>query len=183
MPYLGLFALLIVDASLLGQSMPPETPSEESIEQFEVPVDTKLEVLPFVIEGSVENFDPEERAKELVKTISRKWCGTYSSFKDGSSQTATLLISKVKPIGQIVALQGQLLINGRNTQIRGNLNAKSNQIELIPLSNKWIFDIEPGGIFVGLQGPKRFIFNSPRLTDYGGILDLNKDCKDEISKT
>ena len=50
---LGLIELLIVDASYLGQSMPPEASSEAPIEQLEAPLDTKLQVLPFVIEGSV----------------------------------------------------------------------------------------------------------------------------------
>ena len=183
MPFLGLLGLLLGDASVLEQAMPPIIASEAPLQELESSSpDATLKVLPFVIEGSVESFDPVKKAQELAQTISRKWCGTYSSFNDGSRINVTLLFSKVKPIGQIVSLDGQLLIDGSEVDLRGNLNAQSNQIELLIISNQRILDIEPGGTFLGLAGLERLLWNSPRLNNPGGYIDLNSKCSAQSSK-
>ena len=174
MPFLELFGLLIANALSLEQSIPNAVLEEVPLELLQLAPDTKIEVLPFVLEGSVDNFDPAERAKELEKRISRKWCGTYRSFKTGETLDVTLLLSQVKSIGQIVAIQGDVLIDQMKIKFSGNLNAKSNQTELILLSNKLISDIEPGGIFLGLEGAKNFVLKPSRLNHLGGRLDFNK---------
>ena len=176
MPFLGFFGLLIADASLLKQSIPRSVVQEVQLDQLQLAPDTKIEVLPFELEGSVESFDPIVRAKELDKKISRKWCGTYRSFNVGSDLDVTLHLSKVKPIGQIVAFQGDVFVDHIKTKFRGNLNVKSNQAELIFLSNKLISDIEPGGIFLGLEGIKSFAWRPSRLNHPGGQLDFKKSC-------
>jgi len=177
MPFLELFALLIANASRLEQSMPTSVEREVPLEQLQLAPDLDIEVLPFVIEGSVENFDPVENAKELAEKLSRKWCGTYSSFNDGSKFDVTLLLSQVDFIGQIVDVRGEIFIDGLRARVRGNLNAKSNQIELIVISNQLIVDIEPGSVFLGLEGMKSLVNKSSRLNNLGGRLDLfNIDC-------
>ena len=179
---LGLLELLIVDASRLEQSMPLDIPSEAPLQQLESPSAPNLEVLPFVLEGSVDTFDSLERAKELARTIPRKWCGTYRSFDDSSNFDVILLLSKVKAIGQIVSLEGQLLIDGKKTNLRGNLNAKSNQVELIVAPRQWGSDLQTGGIFIGLDGMKSLIWNSSSLNKLGGRLNMNEVCDEEESK-
>ena len=174
MPFLELVGLLIANAVPLEQSIPNSVIERAPLEQLQLAPDTKIEVLPFVLEGSVDSFDPAERAKEMEKRISRKWCGIYRSFKTGETLDVTLLLSKVKSIGQIVTLRGDVLIDQTKTKFNGNLNAKSNQTELILLSNKWISDIEPGGIFLGLEGAKNFVWKPSRLNHLGGRLDFNK---------
>ena len=183
MPLLGLLELLIVDASRLEQSMPLDIRSEAPLQQLELPSTPNLEVLPFVIEGSVDTFDPVERAKELAQTISRKWCGTYRSFDNSSNFDVILSFSKIKPIGQMVALHGQLLIDGQKMNVRGNLHAKSNQIELIVDSNYLNSNLSLGGIFVGLDGLKSLIWNSPSLNKPGGSMNLNEACDHQDSKS
>jgi len=177
MPFLELFALLMGNASRLEQSMPTSVEREVPIEKLQLAPDLDIEVLPFVIEGSVENFDPVEQAKELAKKLSRKWCGTYRSFNDGSKFDVTLLFSQVEFIGQIVDLRGEIFIDGLRAKVRGNLNAKSNQIELIVISDQLIVDIEPGSVFFGLEGMRSLVNKASRLNNLGGRLDmLNIDC-------
>ena len=177
MPFLELFALLMGNASGLEQSMRASVEREAPLEQLQLAPDLDIEVLPFVIEGSVENFDPIEKAKELAKKLSGKWCGTYSSFNDGSKFDVTLLFSQVDFIGQIVDVRGEIFIDGLRAKVRGNINAKSNQIELIVISDQLIVDIEPGSVFLGLEGMKSLVNKSSRLNNLGGRLDLfDIDC-------
>ena len=183
MPFLGLLELLIVGASIVKQSMPSDIRSEVPLQKLEPFFDQKPEVLPFVIEGSVESLDPIQRAKELALTISRRWCGNYRSFNNNSTNNVTLLFSQIKPIGQIVSFYGQLIIDEEQAKIRGSLNAKSNQVELMVLSNYRMIDLESGGTFVGLYGLKRLLWNSPKLNDLGGIINLNDTCGDKNLKT
>ena len=183
MPFLELFGMLIANALPLDQSIPDLVLEELPLEQLQLAPDTKIQALPFVLEGSVESFDPVERAEKLEKKISRKWCGTYRSFKTGSNLDVTLFLSQVKSIGQIVAIQGDVLIDQIKIKFSGNLNAKSKQTELIFLSTKFISDIEPGGIFLGLEGAKSFVWKPSRLNHLGGRLDFNKSCEKVNLKT
>ncbi|WP_320666759.1 hypothetical protein [Prochlorococcus sp. MIT 1307] len=176
------FQLLVANASVLEQSMPSAIKDEPLIQEMQVAPEPKIEVIPFVIEGSVESFDSIERAKEIAKTLARKWCGTYSSFNDGSKLDLTLFFSQVKPIGQIVVLHGEVLIDGVTTSISGNINARSNQIELILISNQLIAGIEPGGTFLGLDGIKSLAWKPSRLNDSGGRLDFKNTCSKVNSK-
>jgi len=180
MPLLGLFELLIAHVPPIEQAISPAWTQEAPVVQL--PLEQEIKVVPFFIEGSVDDFDSIERARKLTNSMPRKWCGTYSSFNDGSNVEVTLDLIDVQPIGQIVDIGGEILIGGYRKDFRGNLNAKSNQTQFIIVTNEWIFDIEPGGTFVGLGDAKKFVWNAPRLNNRGGILDLSKACDKENSK-
>lgn len=120
----------------------------------------------------VETFDPEARAKLLVRELPRQWTGTYTSFHNGSSVPVTLQIASLTPYGQMIDLRGQLSFGGVVTPVQGNLNAKSDQLDLLPLGRSLGVALEPGGDFQGLQGLSLFGWNAPRLTSPGGRLEL-----------
>ena len=73
-----------------------------SIEEVPVqpapPMDSGFKIIPYVLEGQVEDFDPVARAAYLAKTISRSWCGTFRSFEKGSKVGVKITFSKVIPI-------------------------------------------------------------------------------------
>ncbi len=181
LPILGFWIANEPSVKPIETSLPPAIGSEVLLDQS-LPFDTPIEIKPFVIEGSVENFDPEARAEELAKTFPRKWCGIYSSFDEESNVEVILTFDKASPIGQIVDLKGEMTIGDIKTPIHGNLNAKSDQLELIPLSDKLIPGLEPGGTFISLQGAKLFGWKSSRLDNPGGRLELNDKCDKKISK-
>ena len=112
MPFLGLFELLIAHAPRIEQPM--AQPLSVEVPLVQLPREQQIEVLPFVIEGSVDNFDPIKRAKELINTIPRKWCGTYRSFNDDSNFEVILYLAQSQLIGQIVSLEGEILINEKS---------------------------------------------------------------------
>ena len=71
MPFLGLFALLMANASGFEQSIQRSMGSEASL-LYLSSVDQEVKVVPFVIEGSVESFDSVERAKALANLLSQR---------------------------------------------------------------------------------------------------------------
>ncbi len=180
MLFLGLFDLLIPHVPYLEQDVHRIFYGETVLAQMSP--DSKIEVVPFVIEGPVENFDTGKRAVEWSKKVSRRWCGNYSSFNNESNFVVTLLLNEVKPTGQIVSLTGDIYIGDFKTNFKGSVNAKSDQIELILGSKKLIYDIEPGGKFIALDDTKIFVWRSPRLSQSGGLLTLNQNCVDQKSK-
>ncbi len=173
--------LWIANEPSLQQSLPISSSPEASQEQLE-PIDSIIEIKPFVLEGSVESFDPESRAKELVKNIPRNWCGTFKSFEKDLNIDVTLRFFEVSATGQMVSMQGEMMLGDVKTLVSGNLNAKSDQFELIPLAEKLLPGLEPGGSFIGLQGVKVFGWNSSNLDNAGGQLNLREKCADEISE-
>jgi hypothetical protein len=73
------------------------------------------------------------------------------------------------------------------TSVQGNLHAKSDQLDLIPLSDELIAGVEPGGVFLGLQGFSPTGWQSPRLINdvdpssgLGGRLALTSACQAEL---
>ena len=73
------------------------------------------------------------------------------------------------------------------TPVQGNLHAKSDQLDLIPLSDELIAGVEPGGVFLGLQGFSPTGWQSPRLINdvdpsvgLGGRLALTSTCQAEL---
>lgn len=120
----------------------------------------------------VETFDPEGRAKLLVNELPRQWTGTYQSFSTGVSVPVTLQIASLTSMGQMVDLRGSLTVGGVVSPFQGNLNAKSDQLDLLPLGKTLGAGLEPGGDFQGLQGLMLFGWNAPRLTSPGGRLEL-----------
>jgi len=123
----------------------------------------------------VETFDPEARARLLVGEIPRQWTGTYLNFQTRVSVPVSLRITSLTPLGQMIDLRGQLTIGGVVTPVQGNLNAKSDQLDLLPLAGSLPAGLEPGGDFQGLQGLTLFGWNAPRLTALGGRLELRPE--------
>lgn len=125
------------------------------------------------IGGSVETFDPVGRAELIAARIPRFWRGSYRPFERGAaSRPVQLQLDSVVPDGQMVVLRGRLLIAGAETAFMGNINAKSDQLDLIPLTDSLALGLEPGGAFQGLQGLSLSGWGSPRFTSPGGRLQL-----------
>jgi hypothetical protein len=125
------------------------------------------------IGGSVETFDPVARALLITNRIPRYWRGTYRAFERGAAlQPVQVLLDSVVANGQMVVLRGRMLIAEVETPFQGNLNAKSDQIDLLPLAGVLGAGLEPGGEFQGLQGLSLSGWHSPRLTSPGGRLQM-----------
>ena len=151
--------------------------SEVPLELFNfLPPDSSQQAVPSVSDGSLERFDPVERAVELAATLSRQWCGTYKSFGDEPQVDVTLNLAKVVPIGQIIDLRGEMRLGSVTTPVQGNLNAKSTQLELLPLADQLIPGMEPGGLFLGLQDFTLSGWQAHRLGNPGGTLNLSSSC-------
>ncbi len=186
--------LWIANEAAIQQSLTPDITNQPPIEKVlqsasdkdvaepDLLLKTNLEVKPFVLEGSVNNFDPVKRAAGLVNTFPRKWCGLYRSFEDDSNVDVIINFSGIKSIGKILELRGEMFIDDVKTPIRGYLNAKSDQLEILLNSNNRIPGLEDGGSFLGLQGTRLLAWNSPRLTHSGGRLELRKQCINQLSK-
>lgn len=129
--------------------------------------------MPLMLEGAVESFDPVLRAEDLAATLPRQWCGTYLSFTGVPSEDVLLTLASVTPMGQMLDLRGDMRIGEITTPVQGNFNAKSDQLDLLPLSNELTADLESGGDFVGLQGFSLSGWQAPRLTHRGGRLQLS----------
>jgi hypothetical protein len=122
--------------------------------------------------GPVETFDPVGRAELLERELPRQWSGTYQSFAAGPPLPVVLTLSSVRAMGAMVDLRGEISIDGVVGPVQGNLNAKSDQLDLIPLGDRIGGGLEPGGQFQGLQGLELSGWNGNRLTDQGGRLAL-----------
>lgn len=120
----------------------------------------------------VETFDPVARAELLARELPRQWTGTYQSFAAGAPQPVTLNLTAVRAMGAIVDLRGEISIAGVVSPVQGNLNAESDQLDLIPLGDQLGGDLQAGGEFQGLQGLELSGWNANRLTDQGGRLAL-----------
>ena len=132
--------------------------------------------IPVELEGSVESFDPVARAVDLAANLPREWCGNYTSFASNSTVDVELTLTRLKPMGQMVDLRGEMRIGSISTPVQGNLNAKSDQLGLLPLSPELTDDLEIGGRFLGLQDFSLAGWEGPRLTNPGGRLDLSRSC-------
>jgi hypothetical protein len=134
-----------------------------------------------------ESCDPVARSADLVSTLPRQWCGTYQPFDGSPTVDVTLDLSDLKAIGQIVDLRGTMTLGSVTTPVQGNFHAKSDQLDLIPLSDQLIAGVEPGGVFLGLQGFSPTGWQSPRLINnvdsssgLGGRLALTSSCQAEM---
>ncbi|WP_370566715.1 hypothetical protein [Cyanobium sp. LEGE 06143] len=123
-------------------------------------------------DSSVETFDPVGRAELLVREIPRSWVGSYQAFGGSEVVPASLSLSELRAVGQIVDLRGTMTINGASTAVQGNLNAESDQLDLILLCRCNVGGLEMGGMFSGQQGLALVGWNAPRLTNSGGRLEL-----------
>jgi hypothetical protein len=144
----------------LGGMVPFRLPAPAMVESFQSDF------------APVETFDPDARAKLLADQMPRRWAGTYQAFGSTTAVPVVLRFDALKAIGQIVDLRGEMTIGAVNTPVQGNLNAKSDQFELLPLIRDLSTGLEPGGDFLGLQGLSLSGWNAPRLTNLGGRLVL-----------
>jgi hypothetical protein len=125
--------------------------------------------------SSVELFDPVARAQQLADQLPRSWSGSYQAFGGGARVPVQLRLASLRPMGQMVDIRGELTMGGVSTPVQGNLNAKSDQLELLPLIDNLSLGLEPGGDFLGLQGFSLSGWNAPRLTNPGGRLVLEPE--------
>lgn len=122
--------------------------------------------------GEVETFDPIARARLIAEQIPRRWSGRYQSFSGGPAVPVQLRIDGATPIGQMVDLRGAMAIGGVESPVQGNLNAKSDQLDLLVLGDPLGGALEPGGAFQSVQGLSLSGWRAPRLTTPGGRLQL-----------
>ena len=135
---------------LPGSSFVPfQAPTAGSAQRLDQATDTEM--------GPVQTFDPSARAQVIAMELPRQWSGTYAA---------------VTPVGAMVTLRGEMTIAGQKTPVQGNLNAQSDQLDLIPLAAKLGGGLNAGGTFQGLQGIALSGWNADRLTDMGGRLAL-----------
>ena len=125
--------------------------------------------------AGVEVYDPVGRAQLIAERIPRTWTGTYRSFGTSNAQPAVLRLRRVTPLGQMVDLRGELTLAGVTSPVQGNINAKSNQLDLLLLGNNLGAVLEPGGEFQGQQGLSLSGWLPDRLTGLGGRLQLNPE--------
>jgi hypothetical protein len=131
--------------------------------------------------GPVETFDPLARAELISRSMPRYWRGTYRSFGSSKSVPIVLEISSATAQGQMVDLRGRMAIDGVQTPVQGNLNAKSDQLDLLLLADRLGGGLESGGEFQGLQGFSLSGWEAPRLTSMGGRLQLQPDGSARVS--
>lgn len=124
--------------------------------------------------GSVETFDPVARARVLARDTPRTWTGTYQSFDTGEVVAVQLHLASLRPMGQMVDFRGEMSFGSVTTPVQGNLNAESDQLDLLLLCDcDGVAGLELGGQFSGLQGLSLAGWLAPRLTSQGGRLELS----------
>ena len=152
----------------------------------QLPLDPIQLAVPLQVEGkTVESFDPVARAADLATSLPREWCGTYQPFDGNPTVDVRLTLTALTAMGQMVDLRGTMQMGDVSVPVQGNFHAKSDQLDLIPLGEPLIAGLEPGGVFLGLQGFSPTGWQAPRLinradlmTGTGGRLALTS-CVDE----
>ncbi len=122
--------------------------------------------------GPVETFDPKGRAVDLARDLPRVWSGFYRSFGGGEPLPVQLRLSESTPMGQMVDLRGEMQVGETSVAVQGNLNAKSDQLDLLMLCDCEVGGMESGGEISGVQGLALAGWVAPRLTNPGGRFDL-----------
>ncbi len=120
----------------------------------------------------VETFDPVARAAVIAQELPRQWSGTYQSFGTAPPQTVQLTLGSAIALGQMVDVRGEITVGGTTVPVQGNINAKSDQLDLLLLGDVGQAGIENGGEFRGLQGFSLSGWRAPRFTNPGGQLTL-----------
>ena len=153
----------------------------------QLPLDPIQLAIPLEVDGEVESFDPVARAEVLATTLPRRWCGTFQPFDGNPTVDVILDISTFTAIGQMVDVRGTMTLGSVVTPVQGNMHAKSDQLDLIPLGDPLIAGLEPGGMFLGLQGFSPTGWQSPRLVNIsdpgaatGGRLALTGTCDADL---
>lgn len=122
---------------------------------------------------TVEQFDPVARAQALAAELPRAWQGSYLAYGSGAPLSVQLQIASLEAVGQMVVLKGSMTLGSVTTPVQGNLNAKSDQLDLLILGDTSSVGLEPGGSFLGLQVFQLSSWQAPRLTSPGGKLELS----------
>jgi hypothetical protein len=123
--------------------------------------------------GEVSSFDPVARAALIAAEMPRGWSGDYRPFDNPSKvYPVQLSIASAVSAGQMVVIRGDMRIGEVTSPIQANLNAKSDQLDMLLLGDRLGADIEPGSELMGLQGMKLSGLRGPRLTTMGGRLQL-----------
>lgn len=120
----------------------------------------------------VEVFDPVARAAVLAQQLPRQWSGTYQPFTSAPPVTVQLTLASTLALGQMVDVRGEMTIGSETIPVQGNLNAKSDQLDLLLLGESRAAGLENGGDFRGLQGFNLSGWRAPRFTHPGGQLVL-----------
>lgn len=128
---------------------------------------------PLLMESTpVETFDPIGRAALIRDQMPRLWGGSYVPFDSSAPRPVELSLDQVSASGQMVVLVGEIRIDDRVSPVQGNLNARSDQLDLLVLGENPGPGLEPGGSFQGVQGMTLTGWNAERLTAMGGRLLL-----------
>lgn len=122
--------------------------------------------------GAVETFDSQGRAAVLARDLPRTWSGTYRPYGSTTTMPVELRLDSLNAMGQMVDLRGQISIGGTATPVQGNLNAKSDQLDLLLLGDTLPAGLEAGGTVMGLEGFTLSAWQPPRLVTLGGRLQL-----------
>jgi hypothetical protein len=122
---------------------------------------------------AVETFDPVARAAVLAQDLPREWSGTYQPFSGSAPVTVQLRLASAIAMGQMVDVRGDMTVGSVTIPVQGNLNAKSDQLDLLLLGQNDAVQLENGGQFLGLQAFSLSGWTAPRLTNPGGQLVLN----------
>jgi hypothetical protein len=120
----------------------------------------------------VETFDPVARAAVIAQEMPRQWSGMYQSFTGASPLTVQLNLASAMALGQMVDVRGEITVGGTTVPVQGNLNAKSDQLDLLVLGEIREAGLENGGEIRGLQGFSLTGWRAPRFTYPGGQLTL-----------
>ncbi|MEO1002040.1 MAG: hypothetical protein AAFX65_02895 [Cyanobacteria bacterium J06638_7] len=122
---------------------------------------------------AVETFDPVARAQVLARQMPLFWSGSYQPFGSAQSVPVQMRLLRPRAIGQVVDLRGEMRVGEMVSPVQGNLNARSDQLDLLLLAPVGLASLEPGGVFTGLQGLSLAGWQASRLTNPGGRLQLN----------
>ena len=126
-------------------------------------------------QAPVRTFDPVARAAQLATQMPRQWSGTYQAFGNAAPVSVQLDLASATALGQMVDLRGQITVGSTTLPVQGNLNANSDQLDLLVLGDTPGPSMEAGGSFQGVQGLSLAGWNGARLTAMGGRLQLVPD--------
>lgn len=124
---------------------------------------------------AVETFDPVARAQLLARELPLLWTGTYQPFGSPQSMPVQLRLAAPRSIGQMVDLRGEMRVGEAVSPVQGNLNARSDQLDLLLLRPVGLASLEPGGVFTGLQSLTLAGWQASRLINPGGRLELSPE--------
>ncbi len=129
----------------------------------------------FGMAATVRQFDPVARAAQLVQELPRIWSGSYTPFGTAQAASARLTLSSLRALGQMVDVRGEITLGSSTIPVQGNLNAASDQLDLLLLGDYPSADLQDGGSFAGLQGFTLSGWSAPRLTNPGGQLVMTPE--------